>query len=72
EDERDNVPVIESVRRLEYAFGSVGKTNHQIVVVPGTGHSVMDREGRLVPGFTDALASWLKRYVLAAAQPAKR
>lgn len=72
EDERDNVPVAESVRRLEHAFGGAAKTNYRIVVVPGTGHSVMDRQGKLMPAFSEALASWLKQHGRAADQPAKR
>lgn len=60
-DERDNVPVKESVRRLEYAFGLVGKEDARIVVIPGAGHGFIDhgRHG-LMPAFRGALGGWLK------------
>ena len=62
EDERDNVPVAESVRRLEYVFRSVEKTNYQIVVIPGAGHSFIDPARReLMPAFVEALTGWVER-----------
>ena len=64
EDERDNVPVAESVRRLEHAFKSAGKANYQITVIPGAGHSFIDAQRReLMPAFVEALGSWVKRQV---------
>lgn len=64
DDERDNVPVLESVRRLEHAFRRVNKANHRILVVPGTGHSVRDAQtARLAQPFVDALAVWLREHV---------
>lgn len=64
EDERDNVPVAESVRRLEHAFGSAGKRNYRIVVVPGAGHGFLDREHGLMPEFSSALQSWVREQVV--------
>jgi uncharacterized protein len=64
EDERDNVPVRESVRRLELAFRSVGKRNYRAVVAPAVGHSVMDHgRGEFAPAFLDALDRWTREYV---------
>lgn len=57
-DERDNVPVAESVRRLEHGFATVGKTNYDILVVPGVGHAIADDDG-LAPAFTTRLRQWL-------------
>lgn len=61
EDERDNVPVAESVRRLEFAFQSVGKTDYRILVVPGVGHGIRleDHPHPLAPAFVEALGRWL-------------
>lgn len=63
DDERDNVPVRESVRRLEHAFAAGGKTNFKILVVPGTGHSVMNEKGELMPAVRSALSAWLEEHV---------
>lgn len=66
EDEADNVPVQESVRRLEWGFSTIGKTNARIVVIPQTGHALLTRErNRLMPEFTAVLADFLR----AAIQP---
>lgn len=69
-DEQDNVPVKESVRRLEHAFGAAGKRNYRIAVIPGTGHALTDpqRQG-LMPAFVEALTSWLQENVLASRPP---
>lgn len=65
EDEHDNVPVAESVRRLEHAFRIVGKTNHEIAVIPGAGHSFIDPKQReFMPAFVETLTSWVKRNVV--------
>lgn len=53
DDERDNVPVAESVRRLEFGFSVASKTNYRIVVVPGAGHSA----GMLERGDAHAIAT---------------
>jgi len=60
-DERDNAPVVESVRRLRHAFASVGKRNARILVIPDVGH------GRRGPGnhdlsavLRDSLVDWLE------------
>lgn len=64
-DERDNVPVQESVRRLEHAFGSAGKQNHRIVVIPGAGHAFIDPGTReLMPEFVSALGGWIRDNVV--------
>lgn len=63
EDERDNVPVAESVRRLEHAFRAVNKRNHRIVVVPGAGHDIRNPQTRrLAAPFVDTLAAWLHEH----------
>lgn len=61
-DEKDNVPVAESVRRLKFALSAAGKGNAEIVVLPGLGHSLMV-DGKLAPSFLDALNSWLRANV---------
>lgn len=62
EDEQDNVPVAESVHRLEFLFGITGKTNAEIVVVPGAGHAFIDPEvSQLMPEFVEHLESWVER-----------
>jgi len=64
EDERDNVPVAESARRLEYAFRTVNKNNYRILVVRGVGHGIRDPQThRLAAEFVDTLAAWLQSYV---------
>lgn len=61
EDEADNVPVAESVHRLEYAFGSVRKENYRIAVIPGAGHGFLDMEIHgLMPEFTEVLRGWVR------------
>jgi dipeptidyl aminopeptidase/acylaminoacyl peptidase len=63
DDERDNVPVAESVRRLEHAFGSARKENFRIVVVPGAGHGFIDPERHeLMAPFVEALEGWIREY----------
>ncbi|HYO13511.1 MAG TPA: alpha/beta fold hydrolase [Thermoanaerobaculia bacterium] len=64
EDEHDNVPVAESVRRLEHAFRSAAKTNYEIVVIPGAGHGFLDPKSReLMPAFVERLRGWVGRTV---------
>ncbi|HEX6249862.1 MAG TPA: alpha/beta fold hydrolase [Gemmatimonadaceae bacterium] len=63
DDERDNVPVAESVRRLEHAFGSARKENFRIVVVPGAGHGFIDHKRHaLMTQFVETLAGWILEY----------
>lgn len=63
-DEQDNVPVRESVHRLEYAFGVAGKTNVRMLVVPDAGHGIRDpRTHRLAPLFLETLGEWLREEV---------
>lgn len=62
-DEEDNVPVVESVRRLQHAFKSVRKENYKIVVVPNAGHAFIDPERReLMPSFVDTLSQWIDEF----------
>lgn len=64
EDEADNVPVEESVHRLEFAFGVAGKTNYRIHVVPGAGHGFLDMERHgLMEDFTRTLRDWIRETV---------
>ena len=65
-DERDNVPVRESVRRLEFAFDEIGKADFEILVVPGAGHGLNAEEHPhpLLSEFTDALGRWLEEHIL--------
>jgi pimeloyl-ACP methyl ester carboxylesterase len=60
EDERDNVPVEESVRRLERAFALSGSTPPEIHVIPGVGHALLETPERFAPAFTDGLARWIE------------
>ena len=65
DDEHDNVPVAESVRRLEHAFASVGKTNVRLLVVPGAGHGVRDTQThKLHPQFKSVLAAWAREHTI--------
>lgn len=64
EDERDNVPVAESVRRLQFAFAAAEKRNVELVVLPGIGHSLMSQPGTLAPSFKSALSTWLRGQVV--------
>ncbi|MGI8704496.1 MAG: alpha/beta hydrolase family protein [Sphingomicrobium sp.] len=60
QDEADNVAVAESVRRLRFGFGVVGKDNYEIVVLPGVGHSLgWTSEGGLGAGAIPAIRDWL-------------
>jgi dipeptidyl aminopeptidase/acylaminoacyl peptidase len=64
EDEQDNVPVAESVRRLEHVFAATRKDNYQILVASGVGHGIRDpRTHQLAAEFIDTLAAWLTKYV---------
>lgn len=72
EDERDNVPVAASVERLERAFAATGHDDHEILVLPGLGHGLIDAERReLAAAFTEPLLAWLRRVTApaAAAEP---
>lgn len=63
-DEQDNVPVAESVRRLEHAFRVVRKRNYEILVVPGASHGIRAPGSRdLAPVFLNRLTTWLDTYV---------
>jgi pimeloyl-ACP methyl ester carboxylesterase len=71
DDERDNVPVAESVRRLEHGFAKVLKRNYRTVVVPGAGHSlwITADPHKFAPEFLAALTSWIGEYVTAGTTP---
>ena len=63
DDEADNVPVEESVRRLEFAFDVSAKSDGKVVVIPGAGHGFV-KKGRLMQPFIDELEDWLLEAVL--------
>ncbi len=64
EDEKDNVPVRESVRRLEHAFQVSNKGNARILVIPGGDHGLIDQtRGQLMEEFTEALRSFVEAVV---------
>lgn len=58
-DERDNVPVAESVRRIEFALRAAAKKNYEVAVIPNVGHALMIEQNKFAPEFTAKLASWL-------------
>lgn len=63
-DENDNVPVAESVRRLEQAFRESGhRPNVVIRVFPNSGHALREpgtSVHRVRADFLDALADWIR------------
>jgi len=59
EDEHDNVPVAESVRRLERAFALTRAPAPTIRVIEGVGHALYDAPGHLAPEFVAGLADWI-------------
>ena len=63
-DEADNVPVSESVRRLEHAFKVSQNERAQVVVLENAGHGLLtaDRTA-LLPEFVDTLGHWLQQVV---------
>jgi pimeloyl-ACP methyl ester carboxylesterase len=62
EDEKDNVPVKESVRRLQSLPSSVQK-NLTIRVLPGSGHALEDREtGWISEDYLRFLVEWIHRW----------
>lgn len=63
EDENDNVPVQESVRRIERIFRLVGKRNYDVVVAPGVGHSLWSHERTFAPILVQRLDLWLGKFV---------
>ena len=64
-DEEDNVPVAESVRRLQHTFAIVRKENYRIVVIPNGGHALTDTERReLMPAFVGTLNSWFGEFIM--------
>ena len=64
QDERDNVPVAESVRRIERIFGLAGKKDYRIAVAPGVGHGLRNAKGDFAPELLAALDEWLAAHVL--------
>lgn len=61
-DEEDNVPVAESVRRIEFAFSTAGKTNYDLVVAPAVGHALWNEKGEFAPLLLQRLDDWLAKY----------
>jgi pimeloyl-ACP methyl ester carboxylesterase len=70
EDEKDNVPVQESVRRIERIFRLVNKHNYDVVVVPGAGHALWTKERTFAPLLVERLEAWLGEFVLTPRAPA--
>jgi uncharacterized protein len=62
-DEQDNVPVRESVRRIEYVFRGAGKQNYAVVVAPGVGHALWTRDRRFAPALLKELDAWLAKHM---------
>jgi dipeptidyl aminopeptidase/acylaminoacyl peptidase len=62
-DEYDNVPVTESVRRLDHVFRVTHKHNFQTIVLSGLGHSLMD-ERHSMERFNEVLRRWLREHVV--------
>ena len=63
QDEYDNVPVQESVRRIERVFHLSGKRNYDVVVAPGVGHALWTAEREFAPVLVERLDAWLGTYV---------
>ena len=64
EDEHDNVPVTESVRRLNHTFRAVGKTNYEIKVIANAGHGFLNHQrNELMKSFVETLSSWVETHV---------
>lgn len=60
-DDADNVAVAESARRLRFGFAEGGKTNYDLVVLPGLGHSLRTPEtGKIDDRAAKALGEWLE------------
>ena len=67
-DEGDNVPVAESVRRLEFTLDATGHDDHEIVVIEDAGHGLRSPDtGDLHPELLSALRGWLESHVTAPA-----
>lgn len=65
DDEYDNVPVGESVRRLRFGFEIGQKPNYQIVVVPDTGHAAgMLSQGPPYDAARSALVAFIETYIV--------
>lgn len=62
-DEADNVPVQESVRRIEWVFRLTGKRNYDIVVAPGVGHALWNADRQFAAVLVERLDAWLKAHV---------
>lgn len=55
EDETDNVPVAESVRRL----GDLASADLEVRVYEGSGHALADSSGWIRRDFLDETAAWV-------------
>ena len=63
QDERDNVAVGESIRRLTFGFGVSGKENYEISVVPGVGHALgWTPDGGLGAAAASTIRRWLAEW----------
>ncbi|MDX1500767.1 MAG: alpha/beta fold hydrolase [Thermoanaerobaculia bacterium] len=66
-DESDNVPVAESVRRLEFAFAASRNERAEIVAIEGAGHGLRDPDTHgLHPRLREILAGWLAEHAVEA------
>lgn len=63
QDETDNVPVQESVRRIERIFRLTGKRDYDVVVAPGVGHALWNADRKFAPVLIQRLDAWLEKHV---------
>jgi pimeloyl-ACP methyl ester carboxylesterase len=68
-DERDNVPVIESVRRIRALFDGLGKRDAEVVVAPEVGHALWTAPGVFSLVIEEALERWLVQHDLGRPAP---
>jgi pimeloyl-ACP methyl ester carboxylesterase len=64
EDERDNVPVTESVRRIQFVASTLQKPDLTVVVAPRVGHALWNDQRAFAPEITGALDAWLDSHVV--------
>ena len=67
DDERQNVAVAETVRRLDFGFAQARKTDQRVVVLPGVGHDVGVMAGNTAA--SAAIDDFLRAYGLCACPP---
>lgn len=67
DDERENVAVAETARRLHFGFAQARKTDQRVVVLPGVGHDVGVMAGN--PAASAAIDDFLRAYKLCTCPP---